>query len=111
MLVDDTGTTGTTYSDRGLTAGTTRHYRVCALNSAGIGPPSNIIGAVTNLAPPEVTVRAVQSPVVEGTEVAFTLRACGRHCRATHGVAGSDGDGADDRWRIADLGTLPWRRR
>ena len=77
VLVDDTGTTGTTYSDRGLTAGTTRHYRVCALNSAGIGPPSNIIGAVTNLAPPEVTVRAVQSPVVEGAEVAFTLRRAG----------------------------------
>ena len=77
VLVDDTGTTGTTYSDRGLTAGTTRHYRVCALNAAGVGPPSNIVGAVTNLAPPEVTVRAVQSPVVEGAEVAFTLRRAG----------------------------------
>ena len=32
----------TTYSHTGLKAGTTRHYRVSAINSAGTGPASNI---------------------------------------------------------------------
>ncbi len=77
VLVDDTGSTGTTFSDLDLTAGTTRYYRVCALNSAGIGPPSNITGARTIQPPPEVTIQAVQSPVVEGAEAAFILRRTG----------------------------------
>ncbi len=77
VLVDDLGSTATTFSDRGLAAGTTRYYRVCALNSAGIGPPSNVTGARTNLAPVEVTIQAKENRVVEGAEVAFTLRRTG----------------------------------
>ena len=77
LLVGDTGSTGTTYSDRGLTAGTSRYYRVCALDAVSVGRPSDIAGAVTDLAPPEVTVQAVKSPVVEGAEAAFTLRRTG----------------------------------
>ena len=39
-LVADTGNTNTTYADEGLTPGTTRHYRVSAINRAGPGDPS-----------------------------------------------------------------------
>ena len=77
VLVEDTGSTRTTFSDRDLTAGTNRHYRVHALNSAGIGPPSNITGARTNLAPAEVTITATEGKVTEGADVTFTLSRTG----------------------------------
>ena len=51
-LVVNTGSTATSYSHTGLTAGSTRHYRVSAINSAGTGPPSNI---ATGTTPPEPT--------------------------------------------------------
>ena len=41
-LVVNTGSTATSYSHTGLTAGSTRHYRVSAINSAGTGPASKI---------------------------------------------------------------------
>ena len=46
-LVANTGNTTTTYAHIGLAAGTTRHYRVSAINSAGAGDPSNIDDATT----------------------------------------------------------------
>ena len=46
-LVANTGNTTTTYAHIGLAAGTTRHYRVSAINSAGAGDPSNIDAATT----------------------------------------------------------------
>ena len=46
-LVANTGSTSTSYSHSGLTAGSTRHYRVSAINSAGTGDPSNIADATT----------------------------------------------------------------
>ena len=45
--VANTGTTTTTYAHIGLAVGTTRHYRVSAINSAGAGDPSNIDDATT----------------------------------------------------------------
>ena len=50
-LVADTGSTDTTYEHTGLSAGTTRHYRVSAINSAGTGNPSNEDSATTVSAP------------------------------------------------------------
>ena len=49
-LEADTRSTATSYSHPGLTAGSTRHYRVSAINSAGTGPASNTANATTSLA-------------------------------------------------------------
>ena len=40
-------TTATTYAHTGLAAGTTRHYRVSAINTNGAGTPSNVDDATT----------------------------------------------------------------
>ena len=47
-LVVNTGSTATSYSHTGLTAGSTRHYRVSAINSVGTGPASNLAAARTS---------------------------------------------------------------
>ena len=52
-LEADTGSTSTSYSHTSLSAGTTRHYRVSAINSVGTGPASNDATAATDSAPPE----------------------------------------------------------
>ena len=55
-LVGDTGDTDTDYRDTGLSAGTTRHYRVAALNSYGRGEWSRVANATTEArvpGPPE----------------------------------------------------------
>ena len=39
------------YAHTGLTPGTTRHYRVSAINSAGTGPASHVASATTDSAP------------------------------------------------------------
>ena len=46
-LVVNTRNTNTTYSDTGLLGGTTRHYRVSAINANGTGTPSNVDNATT----------------------------------------------------------------
>ena len=47
----DTGSTNTSYSHAGLTAGDTRNYRVSAINSVGTGPASNVDSATTFTVP------------------------------------------------------------
>ena len=46
-LVANTASTATTYNHTGLSAGTTRHYRVSAINTVGTGPVSNTANATT----------------------------------------------------------------
>ena len=45
--VADTSSTTTTYAHTGLAPGTTRHYRVSAINTVGTGLPSNVANATT----------------------------------------------------------------
>ena len=61
-----TVSTATTYAHTGLTAGTTRHYRVSAINSAGTGDASAVASATT--------VSAVAPP---GAPTGLTARANG----------------------------------
>ena len=46
-LVVDSRTITTSYSHTGLVAGSTRHYRVSAINAEGSGPASNVASATT----------------------------------------------------------------
>ena len=48
VLVVNTGSNETTYSDVDLAPGTTRYYRVLAINSVGPGTPSNVASATTD---------------------------------------------------------------
>ena len=59
-LEANTRSTSTTYSHTGLTAGSTRYYRVLAINVAGTGTASNTDSATTN-SPPN------RAPVAIGT--------------------------------------------
>ena len=58
ILARNTGTTSTTYTHPGLAPGTTRYYRVAAINARGTGAYSSVATGVTNAAPPS----APQSP-------------------------------------------------
>ena len=75
-LVTNTGTTNTTYSHTGLPAGTTRHYRVSAINANGPGTASNVADATTDTSTDPgltLTVEAVKDEVTEGEPVRYRI--------------------------------------
>ena len=81
-LAANTNSTATRRSHTGLTAGTTRHYRVSAINSAGTGPASSAATGTTASggASPDLV---VQPPTVSdnspGAGASFTLSATVRN--------------------------------
>ncbi|MCY4645540.1 MAG: fibronectin type III domain-containing protein [Gammaproteobacteria bacterium] len=92
---------GTTYTDTGLSPGTTRHYRVAAINSAGTGPWSAVASATTEVTVPgaPTSLRAT-APVVGGSDrILLTWRA-----PASNG--GSPITGYRIQWR--STGTSRW---
>jgi titin len=62
-IVANTGSTDTVYVNAGLAPGTTYNYRVSAINSDGIGPPSSSASAIT-FGPPIQFPAAVQLAVI-----------------------------------------------
>ena len=53
VLSSNTGNARTTFTHTGLQPGTTRHYRVSAVNVAGAGEPSNVAHATTEATVPD----------------------------------------------------------
>ncbi len=73
--VGDTGAGGTSWSDGGLSEGTTYYYRVVATNLGGDSPPSNVASATTSIDPasPTTVTAVAASPTqidLEWTDVA-----------------------------------------
>ncbi len=71
-LIGNTTSTATTYAHTGLAPGTTRHYRVSAINSVGTGPASNVASATTGAG--LVVNPKIINPFAEGTSESFTVK-------------------------------------
>ena len=69
-LEDDTESTSTTYSHTGLSASTTRHYRVSAITSVGTGAASGTASATTAA---DATLPTITSVAVTGSEVTLAF--------------------------------------
>ena len=78
-LVSDSGSTATRYSHTGLAAGSTRHYRVSAINSAGTGQLSFIATGSTGGAPDLVVGTPTLSTSAPTAGSSFTLNAALRN--------------------------------
>ncbi len=79
-LAADTRSTTTSYSHTSLTEGTTRHYRVSAINSAGTGPASSSDSATTDEEPVsdgtctvDLIVEPGESCIYPGTSAEFSV--------------------------------------
>ena len=74
MLVADTRSEATVYGHEGIRPGSTRHYRVSAINRAGVSDPSPVAFARTEATVPEAPVELV-AVAVDHERVALTWTA------------------------------------
>ncbi len=74
-LEDDTDDTRTTYRDTGLSPGTTRHYRVAAINRHGAGGWSNVADATTDRVPGRPTRLTARARGTSSIELDWTAPA------------------------------------
>ena len=89
-MKSDTGSSRTSYTHRGLTGGNTRYYRVSAINSAGVGQPSNTANATTDA-----------SATVPGSPAGLSARADGEtEIDLSWSEPGSDGGSRVTGYRI-----------
>ena len=75
-LAVNTGSTSTDYSHTSLTAGSTRYYRVSAINSSGTGPPSSVDSATTGSeanAAPDTVGKIPDQTIEKGKDVSIDV--------------------------------------
>ncbi len=71
VLVNDTGSAGTTYTDETVEPETEYFYAIKARNTVGLSPQSDTVGTTTQPAPPEVPDQPVIDLAIEGVEFIF----------------------------------------
>ncbi|MDE0356362.1 MAG: fibronectin type III domain-containing protein [Gammaproteobacteria bacterium] len=92
----------TSYTDTGLSAGTTRHYRVAAINAAGEGPWSRVVQATTEVTVPGAPTSLTVVPNGLGGSTELRL-----NWRAPSNTGGSPITGYSIQWSPSAGG--PWR--
>ena len=100
-LVPNTNSTSTTYGHTGLAPGTTRHYRVSAINSVGTGTASNVANATTDDA----------APTVPGAPTGLSATADGTSTIDLDWTAPTDNGGSDVtgyRIEVSSNGSSGW---
>ena len=100
-LVPNTNSTSTTYGHTGLAPGTTRHYRVSAINSVGTGTASNVANATTDDA----------APTVPGAPTGLSATASGTSTIDLDWTAPTDNGGSDVtgyRIEVSSNGSSGW---
>ena len=104
-LVRNTRRTATRYRHTGLTAGTTRHYRVSAINSNGAGDSSNVDSATTQERVPNAPRRLTASAMGTSTiELDWTAPSSGSGGPIT-GYRIEESPNGNSRWTVLEADT------
>ena len=97
-LRSNTASTATTFTHTGLPPGTTRHYRVSAINGAGTGEPSNVDSAMTAAVPGAV--RNLSARAVGTNRISLTWTAPSANAGAPVTGYRIEVSGTGGAWRV-----------